>query len=153
MINMTTEERNKNWYEQELKLRFRHFYGQTDGTYDFPNSLEGDLLKMTFKMIYLPSAENYCKTCDENSFSITKAIEKNMDTLKQYVVVDYDDNNRVVIIDSDRNKCLSAIEMILGDDISIGVYEDQDLDLEEIMKEEAWDDFGFAIFEHCGTAI
>ncbi|EHC6194458.1 hypothetical protein JR583_002916 [Listeria monocytogenes] len=74
-----------------------------------------------------------------------------MDTLKQYVVVDYDDSNRVVIIDSDRNKCLSAIEMILGNDIAIGAYEDQDLDLEEIMEDEAWDDFGFAIFEYRGT--
>ncbi|HHT6278112.1 TPA: hypothetical protein ACSZFQ_14895 [Listeria monocytogenes] len=134
---MTTPEKSKEWYEQELKLRFRHFYGQTDGTYDFPNSLEGDLLKMTFKMLYLPSA---------NNFSITKAVEKNMDTLKQYVVVDYDDNNRVVIIDSDRSKCLSAIEMILGND-------NPDLDLEEIMKDEAWDKFGFAIFEHERTAI
>lgn len=33
---MTTPEKSKEWYEQELKLRFRHFYGQTDGTYDFP---------------------------------------------------------------------------------------------------------------------
>ncbi|MBC1954580.1 hypothetical protein IA823_12840 [Listeria welshimeri] len=71
-----------------------------------------------------------------------------METLKQYVLVDYDDNNRVVIIDSDRNKCLSAIEMILGNDIAIGAYEDEDLDLEEIMEDESWDDFGFAIFEH-----
>ncbi|EPE6998173.1 hypothetical protein ACXKMY_002872 [Listeria monocytogenes] len=76
---------------------------------------------------------------------------KTMDTLKQYVVVDYDDNNSVVIIDSDRNKCLKAIEMILGNDIAIGVYEDEDLDVEEIMKDEAWDDFGFAIFEYRGT--
>lgn len=76
---------------------------------------------------------------------------KTMDTLKQYVVVDYDDNSSVVIIDSDRNKCLKAIEMILGNDIAIGVYEDEDLDVEEIMKEEAWDDFGFAIFEYRGT--
>ncbi|EJS6044734.1 hypothetical protein NWV22_002978, partial [Listeria monocytogenes] len=52
-----------------------------------------------------------------------------------------------------RNKCLSAIEMILGNDIAIGVYEDQDLDLEEIMEDEAWDDFGFAIFEYNGSAI
>lgn len=29
---MTTLEKSKEWYEQELKLRFRHFYGQTDGT-------------------------------------------------------------------------------------------------------------------------
>ncbi|EAD3310091.1 hypothetical protein EE765_14740 [Listeria monocytogenes] len=50
-------------------------------------------------------------------------------------------------------QCLSAIEMILGNDIAIGVYEDPDLDLEEIMKDEAWDNFGFAIFEHEGVAI
>lgn len=74
-----------------------------------------------------------------------------MDTLKQYVVVDYDDNNSVVIIDSDRNKCLKAIELILGNDIAIGAYDDEDLDLEEIMKDEAWDDFGFAIFEYNGS--
>lgn len=145
---MTTQGKSKGWYEQELKLRFRHFYGQIDGTYDFPNSQEGDLLKMAFKMIYSPSAETCCKTCDGNNLSITKVVEKNMETLKQYVLVDYDDNNRVVIIDSDRNKCLSAIEMILGNDIAIGAYEDEDLDLEEIMEDEAWDDFGFAIFEH-----
>ncbi|EAC4615155.1 hypothetical protein BAS75_06020 [Listeria monocytogenes] len=65
---MTTEERNKEWYEQELKLRFRHFYGQIDGTYDFPNSLEEDLLKMTFEMIYINSTENCCEVCNRNGF-------------------------------------------------------------------------------------
>lgn len=74
-----------------------------------------------------------------------------MNTLKQYVVVDYDDNNSVVIIDSDRNKCLKAIELILGNDIAIGAYDDEDLDLEEIMKDESWDDFGFDIFEYNGS--
>lgn len=44
-------------------------------------------------------------------------------------------------------------KQILGNDIAIGVYEDPDLDLEEIMKDEAWDNFGFAIFEHEGIAI
>lgn len=30
----------------ELRRRMAHFYGQTDGTMKFPNSAEGDLLKM-----------------------------------------------------------------------------------------------------------
>lgn len=30
----------------ELRRRMAHFYGQTDGTMRFPNSAEGDLLKM-----------------------------------------------------------------------------------------------------------
>ena len=31
---------------QEIKDRIMYFYGQTDGTMQFPNSAEGDLLKM-----------------------------------------------------------------------------------------------------------
>ena len=30
----------------ELRNRMRYFYGQTDGTMQFPSSAEGDLLKM-----------------------------------------------------------------------------------------------------------
>lgn len=41
----------------ELRNRFAHFYKQTDGTYRFPNSCEGDLLKMTARLLgILPSA-------------------------------------------------------------------------------------------------
>ncbi|MBC1917072.1 hypothetical protein [Listeria seeligeri] len=75
-----------------------------------------------------------------------------MNNLKQYVLVDYDDNNNVIMIDSDRNKCINAIEIRLGNDIAIGAYDDQELDLDEIMEDEAWDDFGFAIFEYNGAS-
>lgn len=30
----------------EFLARARHFYGQTDGSYSWPNSCEGDLLKI-----------------------------------------------------------------------------------------------------------
>ena len=32
--------------EREIKSRMTYFYGQTDGTMDFPDSAEGDLLKI-----------------------------------------------------------------------------------------------------------
>ncbi|MBC1746891.1 hypothetical protein [Listeria seeligeri] len=75
-----------------------------------------------------------------------------MDNVKQYVLIDYDDNNRVIIIDSDKNKCLRAIEMILGNDIAIGAYEDCEQSIEEIMEDAAWVDFGFDILEYSGTS-
>ena len=36
---------NNNIFEvrQEIKDRLSYFYGKTDGTYEFPNSTEGDL--------------------------------------------------------------------------------------------------------------
>lgn len=36
---------------QEILDRMTHFYKQTDGTYKWPNSAEGDLLKMTYKYL------------------------------------------------------------------------------------------------------
>ena len=41
------------WYILELRNRLNHFYLQTDGTYKFPNSAEGDLLKMFEKFLTL----------------------------------------------------------------------------------------------------
>jgi hypothetical protein len=37
--------------ERELLDRLQHFYGKTDGTMDFPNSLDGDMLKLTYKFL------------------------------------------------------------------------------------------------------
>lgn len=34
---------------KEIRDRLTHFYGQTDGTFAFPNSKEGDLLKLIEK--------------------------------------------------------------------------------------------------------
>ncbi|MBC9788601.1 hypothetical protein [Carnobacterium maltaromaticum] len=36
---------------QELRNRFQYFYMKTDGSYEFPNSAEGDLLRMTSKLL------------------------------------------------------------------------------------------------------
>jgi hypothetical protein len=37
--------------ETEIRNRMRYFYGQTDGTMQFPSSAEGDLLKMVFVLL------------------------------------------------------------------------------------------------------
>ncbi len=37
--------------KQEILDRMNHFYRQTDGSFIFPNSAEGDLLKMAFRLI------------------------------------------------------------------------------------------------------
>jgi len=42
---------NKDALIKEIQNRMRHFYGQTDGTMNFPNSAEGDLLKMVHVML------------------------------------------------------------------------------------------------------
>jgi hypothetical protein len=36
---------------QELRDRLLYHYGQTDGSYRIPNSVEGDLLVLTLKML------------------------------------------------------------------------------------------------------
>ena len=41
---------------RELRARLVHFYGQTDGSLRFPNSCEGDLLKMTHRLLCLTAA-------------------------------------------------------------------------------------------------
>ena len=43
--------RSKAELTKEIKDRLKHFYGKTDGTYSFPNSLEGDMLKMVLKLV------------------------------------------------------------------------------------------------------
>lgn len=36
---------------KEIKDRLQYFYGQVDGNYKFPNSAEGDLLKLVHKYV------------------------------------------------------------------------------------------------------
>ena len=36
---------------KEIQARMTHFYAQTDGTMNFPNSAEGDLLKMVHTLL------------------------------------------------------------------------------------------------------
>lgn len=50
-------EQTVKWYQKELEARFQHFYMQLDGSYNFPNSLEGDLLKMTHSLLSLMEKE------------------------------------------------------------------------------------------------
>ena len=38
--------------QQEIKDRLNHFYRQTDGSFSFPNSAEGDLLKLVSKYFF-----------------------------------------------------------------------------------------------------
>jgi len=45
--------RNSSAETKELRDRMTHFYGQTDGSFRFPNSCEGDLLRMTARMLGL----------------------------------------------------------------------------------------------------
>lgn len=37
--------------EREIKDRMAHFYGQTDGSMSFPNTAEGDLLKLVYRLL------------------------------------------------------------------------------------------------------
>jgi len=45
------EEWPKDELAQELRDRMQHFYGQTDGTMKFPNSVDGDLLRMVHVLL------------------------------------------------------------------------------------------------------
>lgn len=49
---------DKEWYEKELMDRLKHFYGRIDGSYLFPNSMEGDLLIMLLNLLLLSSKED-----------------------------------------------------------------------------------------------
>ncbi|WP_321382998.1 hypothetical protein [uncultured Enterococcus sp.] len=49
---------DREWYEKELKDRLRYHFGQTNGSYSFPNSMEGDLLIMTLKLLLLLEKES-----------------------------------------------------------------------------------------------
>ncbi len=44
---------NKEELKKEILNRMKHFYMKTDGSYEFPNSVEGDLLKMVYKLLSL----------------------------------------------------------------------------------------------------
>ena len=45
------EERRKEF--EEVKNRLEYFYLQTDGTMNFPNSAEGDIFKIIYKILNL----------------------------------------------------------------------------------------------------
>ncbi|QXN67802.1 hypothetical protein FPHOBKDP_00048 [Listeria phage LPJP1] len=60
MLNKTKEN-----YQKEILNRFNHFYLNSEGNYVFPNTLEGDLLSMTHKMI--TSQEKYDKLNDNQN--------------------------------------------------------------------------------------
>ena len=36
----------QNWMKREIQDRLDYFFKRTDGSYNFPNSAEGDILKM-----------------------------------------------------------------------------------------------------------
>lgn len=44
--NLEQKIRRRDHLEKEIKDRIQYFYYKTDGTYNFPNSAEGDILKM-----------------------------------------------------------------------------------------------------------
>lgn len=46
--------RTKEELEKEINDRLFYFYGQTDGTFNFPNSAEGDLLKLVNEYMKKP---------------------------------------------------------------------------------------------------
>ena len=46
--------RTKEELEKEINDRLFYFYAQTDGTFDFPNSAEGDLLKLVNEYMKKP---------------------------------------------------------------------------------------------------
>lgn len=53
-----------------------HAFAQTDGTYKFPNSLEGDLLKQAMKeILHLTQPRFYCSRCTYIGF-VTKDYEE-----------------------------------------------------------------------------
>jgi len=48
---------NASELKKELLDRLKYFYLQLDGSMNFPNSAEGDILKMTYKMLLLDSQD------------------------------------------------------------------------------------------------
>ena len=58
---------NNNIFEvrQEIKDRLSYFYGKTDGTYEFPNSAEGDLLKQVQNFMELLDSEQLTVKLDD----------------------------------------------------------------------------------------
>lgn len=59
--------------QQEIRDRMNHFYRQTDGSMLFPNSAEGDLLKMTFRLF----SELTALTCE---WTVTSAFFSDVST-------------------------------------------------------------------------
>ncbi|GGD03568.1 hypothetical protein [Enterococcus wangshanyuanii] len=45
------------WYRDNLVERMRHAYMKIDGSYDWPNSEEGDLLRLTRQMLVVMDQE------------------------------------------------------------------------------------------------
>lgn len=56
--NKTDKQRTKEQLLKEINDRIVYFYARIDGGFDFPNSREGDLLKMVKKYIDMISEEN-----------------------------------------------------------------------------------------------
>lgn len=52
--------------KQEIQDRFNHFYRKTSGLLDFPNNVEGDLLRMCNLYLFMPESTD------------TKALEKGL---------------------------------------------------------------------------
>lgn len=50
VVNLVKADRNLKGF-QEVRDRIDYFYLQTDGTYNFPNSAEGDLIKMVHEQL------------------------------------------------------------------------------------------------------
>ena len=53
----------------EIIDRIEYQYLKLDGTLEFPNSFEGDLLKIVYKSINIEVGE-YCKRCEKRSHNI-----------------------------------------------------------------------------------
>ncbi|EQC0656334.1 hypothetical protein ACY2D9_001904 [Listeria monocytogenes] len=64
---------------------------------------------------------------------------------KVYIVIDYDDNDRVLLINVDKNMCLKVIKNIIEIDIELGEI---DCDIDTIMEDGSWTDYGLAMFEY-----
>jgi len=50
--------------KQEIKDRLKYWYGKIDGTYEFPNSKEGDLLHMVHEMLELEGKKRIVMQAD-----------------------------------------------------------------------------------------
>ena len=71
------DKQEKKW--QEIADRLKVFYMQIDETYEFPNSREGDLLKMVHKAISAPQQNN--ETTLEKILDIVEEIKYKTDRL------------------------------------------------------------------------
>lgn len=53
----TTIHGDSKWYREHLASRMSHAYMKIDGSYDWPNSEEGDLLRLTRQMLVVMDQE------------------------------------------------------------------------------------------------